>query len=377
MGDTGLQPIAVAITIFCPCLAFVFVVLRTYSRYFLTETLDWDDTLIGIPMVLSIGLAYVTTEVELRDPAHVQPDLALVKNAALFLFLRVGGSKPTLRKFIWALLIINNAMMVAIFVADMLQCIPIRKTFYPTIPGQCISIGDFFIATAALTILTDILVLIIPVWLVAGLQLKLSKKVAVTFLLSLGLVVTAVGAFRMWYLIDSYYGAPNPDATYGVAGTASSIEVNLAIIAACGPALKPLLHYWFPRLFGNTKNASSMGPSGSYGLRYGKSMATTKRSTIHTVRNGSTPRHDSFELRSFPRKMYSCKERGDTLNDDDSAKDIALSNRQGIMRKTDIDVSYTSIDSRPESWPVTVQDETDFGGYPRRMTGRVTPERMV
>lgn len=54
----------------------------------------------------------------------------------------------------------------------------------------------------------------------------------------------------MYYLIEAYYGVPNPDATYGVAGTASSIEVNLAIASACGPFLKPMILHFFPSFFG-------------------------------------------------------------------------------------------------------------------------------
>lgn len=54
----------------------------------------------------------------------------------------------------------------------------------------------------------------------------------------------------MYYLINAYYGEPNPDSTYGVGGTASSIEVNLAIASACGPFLKPMILHYFPSFFG-------------------------------------------------------------------------------------------------------------------------------
>jgi hypothetical protein len=54
----------------------------------------------------------------------------------------------------------------------------------------------------------------------------------------------------MYFLIDAYYGEPNPDSTYGVGGTASSIEVNLAIASACGPFLKPMILHFFPSFFG-------------------------------------------------------------------------------------------------------------------------------
>lgn len=60
MVDTGLQPAAVGISIAAPCFAFVFVLLRLYSRYFVTKTFGWDDALIILPMVLSIAQAYTT-----------------------------------------------------------------------------------------------------------------------------------------------------------------------------------------------------------------------------------------------------------------------------------------------------------------------------
>lgn len=60
MVDTGLQPVAIGISIASPCVAFVFVLLRLYSRYFITRTLGWDDSLIIVPMILSVAQAYTT-----------------------------------------------------------------------------------------------------------------------------------------------------------------------------------------------------------------------------------------------------------------------------------------------------------------------------
>ena len=47
----------------------------------------------------------------------------------------------------------------------------------------------------------------------------------------------------------------NPDLNYSLGFCVSSIEVNLAIITASGPALWPLVRSWMPRFF------TSMGPS--------------------------------------------------------------------------------------------------------------------
>lgn len=175
--------------------------------------------------------------------------MALVKNAVLIFFLRLGRIFERLRLFILSLLVFNNLMMVGIFVAVIFQCVPISKTFHPEVPGTCINLPQFFIATAALTILTDILVLIIPTWLLWDLNMKPRKKIATIFLLSLGFLVTSISVYRVYYLINIYYGPPDPDPTYSVGGTSSTIEVNLAIIAACGPFLKPLIVRFLPNFF--------------------------------------------------------------------------------------------------------------------------------
>lgn len=55
--DTGLQPLIVGINIAAPSIAVIFVLLRLYSRQFITRNLGWDDSLIVTPMVLAIAMA--------------------------------------------------------------------------------------------------------------------------------------------------------------------------------------------------------------------------------------------------------------------------------------------------------------------------------
>lgn len=49
--DSGLQPAIVALIVFSPCLASIFVALRLYTRSILTKSLNWEDSLIVISMV--------------------------------------------------------------------------------------------------------------------------------------------------------------------------------------------------------------------------------------------------------------------------------------------------------------------------------------
>lgn len=62
------------------------------------------------------------------------------------------------------------------------------------------------------------------------------------------------------------------DPTYNIGIMLNVVEVNVAIIAASGPALRPLFRTWMPQLFGNTTGKYMSGKQS--GLPYGNSYVT-------------------------------------------------------------------------------------------------------
>lgn len=306
----------------------------------------------------------------------------------LLFFLRVGGTIDRLRWFIIALIIFNTTQMVAVFLTDMLQCIPIRKVFYSETEGECINTVAFFVATAALTILTDILVMIIPTWMTWHLTLKLRKKLAVIFLLSMGLLVTGISIYRMYYLISAYFGPPDADSSYSVGGTASSIEVNLAIAAACGPFLKPLVVKYFPRFFGrstdhqyyyeyNDAQASDVlgyyrgpgasaysaqasaarhnsrsvsAPRGGKALDAGFELQIPAGSSRRSLRRGNTTQSSSVGDEEDDTSQRGMVTPLDTLNMNqglqhgEAGSDQSQQGKDGILRETSVNISYSPKD---------------------------------
>lgn len=115
------------------------------------------------------------------------PILALVKNAMLLLYLRLdSGARNSMRRVIKVTLVFNTVLMLAIFLVAIFQCVPISKNWSTDTPGTCVDHGMYYSATAALTILTDIPVILIPSWMMHGLRLARAKKIAVVTILSLG-----------------------------------------------------------------------------------------------------------------------------------------------------------------------------------------------
>jgi len=117
------------------------------------------------------------------------PILALVKASVLVFLLRLGGGhKPKIRWSIHALNVFNGLQAIAIFLVALLQCIPIEANWDPAVAlkAKCID-KSFHITASSLTILTDILVLILPFCIFLGLKMKRAAKVAVLGVFMLGL----------------------------------------------------------------------------------------------------------------------------------------------------------------------------------------------
>lgn len=60
MTNTGLQSVAVGITVASPCIALLFVLLRLYSRFFVNKNATWEESLILVAMMLSFGFSVAT-----------------------------------------------------------------------------------------------------------------------------------------------------------------------------------------------------------------------------------------------------------------------------------------------------------------------------
>ncbi|ROW09304.1 hypothetical protein VPNG_05834 [Cytospora leucostoma] len=277
------------------------------------------------------------------------PVLAMVKNAVLVFFYRIGGLITRIRILIYALMFLNTALMISVFFTTSLQCTPVRKAINPHISGTCINTATFFVASAALALFTDCLVMMIPIWITCSLHhMGWKKRLGVFSLLSLGFTVTGISAYRLYYTANSYYGPPDHDPTYSLGGCASPVEVNLAIITACGPFLKPLVDAWLPNAFGSDSSGKHPGSVPSYGLTTiggSNPSHTDKRSAYvaaagHTI-YGDGLDHRTYELRSTARNSSDNVLRDDD-DDDSSTKNMILPGHRGILKRMAVDVTYSA-----------------------------------
>lgn len=188
---------------------------------------------------LSVEDRMQASKYDLANQLLYNPILALVKASIIFFLWRLEDKRKVIRWSFISFLILNLGLAIATFLADLCQCTPVAYYWnhYETDEydaegnvaekaGTCIQQVNFFLITAGLSVLTDILIMIIPAAMVWKLKLKRSKKIAVWAVMSLGWVVAAIGAVRI-ALYYYRFQPENIDRSYSVAYTISGAEVNM------------------------------------------------------------------------------------------------------------------------------------------------------
>ncbi|MCJ1433258.1 hypothetical protein MMC27_002617 [Xylographa pallens] len=123
-------------------------------------------------------------------------------------------------------------------------------------PGvSCINFQAFYISVAVPNLLTDVLILAMPIRQVWKLQLDRRSKVALTFIFLLGSFVIIASIVRLVSLTHISI----TDNTYTLVGIAnwSSIEFAMAVVSASLPTLRPLVNKLTPNSWRNLKSLAS------------------------------------------------------------------------------------------------------------------------
>ncbi|KAI1073655.1 hypothetical protein F5B20DRAFT_574650 [Whalleya microplaca] len=290
------QAAAVFIIFFFTILALVAFSLRVWTRLKITRQWGLDDTLLvpaELCALLMCGPFYMycklgyfgwrEEDVPEHDPAPASwwyylaqifynPILAFVKCSVLVFILRIGGQKNGVRWAIYGLLMFTTGHAIGVFFGVLLQCLPVQANWDAAVKAHATCIDNsFHVAISSLTILTDILVLALPFYVFLGLNMRKTTKLAVICLFLSGGIVTAISIARVVALVQLFYSPSTlGDPYYDIKMTLSVVEVNLAITAACAPALRPLVKSWFPTLFGGSSNEYKVSGYGSSQISHRK-----------------------------------------------------------------------------------------------------------
>ena len=304
--DQSRSSLVFVVTLIFLVLATIAVVLRLISRAFITRRVDSSDYSMILAWLLAFGLSVsiiVGTTVGLGDhdirihdewwgplkkseyafSVLYNPALMATKTSILIFYLSLSENNKMFRWSSIATLVVVNATGFALTILNITQCQPISDTFLQPLPeaAQCRDILSLYLSSTPVNIATDLAILFLPIPILTAMRLPKKQKRILVLVFLLGGFVTIVDVIRIAYLQQA---AANRFAAIGGAKTLSdaqlkiaervdfawyaslsfmwsSIEVNVGIICACIPTLRPLVARLTPRLIRDTSSPQSSRPS--------------------------------------------------------------------------------------------------------------------
>lgn len=74
------------------------------------------------------------------------------------------------------------------------SCRPIHKLWDFAVPGSCVNMGKAYMTFSAFNVVTDIALLLLPIWLMWDMHLPVRKKVGAVFILMTGSLLVFLGS---------------------------------------------------------------------------------------------------------------------------------------------------------------------------------------
>ncbi|KAL2867943.1 uncharacterized protein BJX67DRAFT_380500 [Aspergillus lucknowensis] len=257
---------AVCLTVSTLCIG-----MRMYTKLLVLRTQGWEDFTCFVAWLGLIAYAVITIEADkhgngvhqdtvapsdLREYAKLAdasqifyaPLIFITKLSIFLLYLRVfaqsreGKTYRAIQLLIW----FNLAFYLANFFLKIFQCIPRSKIWDKETPGRCININIPILVTAAINVVSDLLMLSLPIICVWRLQMSARKKLGISAIFAAGIFGCFASIMR---LEVSVRNRDTEDKTYDWYTEIlwTTAEVTCGIVASCLPALPTFFRQFFSK----------------------------------------------------------------------------------------------------------------------------------
>ncbi|KAI0380168.1 hypothetical protein F5Y04DRAFT_289700 [Hypomontagnella monticulosa] len=271
------QPTIWGVGIVFSIVAILSVTLRFQARRIMASKLESDDWTILLALILGIGVTIdvlimtqhggLGTHSRYDDDGNILdveamitfnktiyalgiitwPALGMTKISVLLMYKRIFAT-PRFGIIAWILVGVIAAWAIAFTFAMALSCTPIESQWFfdlPHSPSTCVNVVALFITALATDVATDSLVLLLPIYKIRKLQMPFARKVMIACIFLLGSLVSFMGLIRIYYSTKIYHCLEDsfkPDVTWNYSATCywTIIEVNVGVLSACLPTLRPV-----------------------------------------------------------------------------------------------------------------------------------------
>ncbi|KAK4158956.1 hypothetical protein QBC43DRAFT_348291 [Cladorrhinum sp. PSN259] len=255
------------ITIVCVVWSFAFAtaLVRFYTRAIVVRSFGKDDIFMVLAVLFGIGgltswiIACNNGYGNHRDTIprskfivllEAQFFQSVLEASFAFGFLKISIALSLLRlsrgkwykRLLWSLVSFTCFYTIFAFVTFMTFCDPIAGQWNPGVRPKCYSrviYRNFGLFNAACNIFTDISFATLPIPLIWSLQLQRRIRIYLIAILSGGYFAVALGIAKAVYIIA--YVHEKDGTFFPWAPFFGSLQLDIGIIAACAPTLRPLL----------------------------------------------------------------------------------------------------------------------------------------
>jgi len=265
----GTQIIIAAIVV--PIITIPFLVARLYVKSSLIKQFHCDDYLIIVAMLFSLAYAFVQIYQTKNGSGYHMWDIPLykfekyefvggiftsftyqigtlfIKSSILLFFLRLP-SEHSFKICTYIVLAVTCGNSLFGGLGFLFMCRPMEKYWNPTISGNCLNFKNAFFIGSWMNVVVDVVMLLLPIWLLRPLRLPLKQKIGLLLILMTGSFVCIVSIIRLSNIPTALV---NPDFTWVASEgyVLSIIEMHFGVICACLPSLKTIFKHHYPRAF--------------------------------------------------------------------------------------------------------------------------------
>ncbi|KAL4950243.1 hypothetical protein BDW69DRAFT_187545 [Aspergillus filifer] len=287
----------------CLTTATLCVGIRMYTKVLVLRTRGWEDFTCFVAWLGLIAYAVISLEMDKHgngihiddvDKADLQqyrklanasqifyaPLIFTTKLSIFLLYLRVfaptrqGKTHHAIHTLIW----FNLAFYLANFFLKIFQCTPRRKIWIPDVKGNCININYPILITAAINVVSDLLMLSLPIICVWRLHMGTRLKMGISAIFAAGFFGCFASIMRLQASIRNRTNKNKTEAWFDEI-LWTTAEITCAIIASCLPAFPT-----FFRTFSSKVRSFSLRPgTGGAGDGDGGDLSRTRASDFSIV----------------------------------------------------------------------------------------------
>ncbi|KAF3004185.1 hypothetical protein E8E13_006247 [Curvularia kusanoi] len=249
-------------------LVVMIVGLRMYTRLSIKRWFGLDDIFILIALLFTIGLTVVVLLANQKygwdrhlwdiPLTKLVPTLKIAMAAKVIFTTAATFTRLSLHCFYYRLVAdtgkswfkwaihLNVAyticIMISFFFIAVMLCNPISDYWVIGSPdGSCMNEGTATLVCGIINCVADFATTVTPIPLIMGLHMPRRQRLAVAFLFAMGIIVTVAGIVRTWFIYKSLVTTYDNTWYAYPLWIAAAVEIDLGVICASAPVLRPLL----------------------------------------------------------------------------------------------------------------------------------------